>query len=200
MLNCRRFDKVENKVKLLHFQICCEFRLVHYHWIIICTWKSKSFPLTFIALPTKLLLLFTLLTFPLLKVCWCPIFPPHTRWHRWSAALGPCKLLATFVILMFYLILYFWSCLALSSSCHFACAIQRYHILPVTRRLHLPFPHAPPPSQLSLWQPRAAQSPHKMPTKRAGTRAEDCGPRTALAVPSTARRTAWTAPKRSWWP
>lgn len=98
----------------------------------------------------------------------------------------------------FFFILY--PCLALSSSSHSACAIQRYHILPVTRRLHLLCPRAPPPSLLSLWQPRAVQSPHKMPTKRADIHGVVCGPQIALVVPSTAPRTAWTALRRSRWP
>lgn len=113
-------------------------------------------------------------------------------------SLEPRQLWATFVILMFYFILY--PCLALSSSSHSACAIQRYHILPVTRRLHLLCHRAPPPSLLSLWQLRAAQSPHKMPTRRAGIREAVCGPRIASAVPSTAPQTAWTALRRSQWP
>lgn len=122
----------------------------------------------------------------------------HTVWYRWTTALGPCQLLATFVILMFYFIPY--PCFALSSSSHPACAIQRYHILPVTRRLHLLCPRAPPPSLLSLWQPRAVQSPPKMPTRRAGIHGAVCGPRIALAVQSTAPWTAWTALRRSPWP
>lgn len=112
--------------------------------------------------------------------------------------LDPCQLLAAFATLMFYFILY--PCLALSSSPHSACAIQRYHILPVTRRLHLLCPRAPPPSLLSLWQPRAVQSPHKMPTRRAGIHGVVCGPRIALVVPSTAPQTAWTALRRLQWP
>lgn len=123
----------------------------------------------------------------------------HTVWHRCTTTLGPFQLLATFCFFMFYFILY--PCPAsLSSSSHPACAIQWYHILPVTRRLHLLCPRAPPPSLLSLWQPRAAQSPPKMPTRRAGTRGAVCGPQTASAVPSTAPPTAWTAPRRSPWP
>lgn len=187
------------EVTLAHFQLCCQ---VHLDGWLICTWKSKSAPKSHIRF---------------LVVCCCCwfsfcsdssnvqsalrlLFSRTLCGYRWTAVLGPSQLLATFVILMFYFILY--PCFfALSSSSHPACAIQRCYILPVTRRLRPPCPRAPPPSLLSLWQPRAAQSLHKMPTstRRASIPAAACGPRTALDVPSTAPPTVWTAPKQSPW-
>lgn len=122
----------------------------------------------------------------------------HTVWYRCTAAFGPSQLLATFFILTFYF--FFYPCFALFSSSHLACAIQWYHTLPVTRRLHLLCPRAPPPSLLSLWQPRAVQSPPKMPTRREGIHGVVCGLQTALDVPSTAPWTAWTATRQWLWP
>lgn len=111
----------------------------------------------------------------------------------------PCQLCTAFLIshVLFYPLPFV---LPLSSSSHFACAIQWCHILPVTRRPRLPCHRAPPPSLLSLWQLRAAQSPHKMPTRMAGTYGAAFGPQTVSAVPSTAQWTAWTAPRQSPWP
>lgn len=197
-------------VKLVHFHLCCEIHLDGSHSrVSVLLERANLFSnpslhsLIITDLPQSCRCFSPYWHFPCFKLRWCSSSHhdaprSHAVWYRWTAALGPCQLLSTFVTLMFYFILY--PCLALSSSSHSACAIQRYHILPVTRRLHLLCPRAPPPSLLSLWQPRAAQSPHRMPTRRAGILGADCGPRTASAVPCTAPWTAWTALKQSQWP
>lgn len=181
-------------MKFVRFKFCCELHLDRLPSDSCLHLEERIFPV----MPYKAAVAFHLLDISLaimpnlpscLSVTHCVIKVYCSIWP-----------LSAFGHIFHSHVLFYLPCFALSSSSHPACAIQWYHILPVTRRLRLLCPRAPPPSLLSLWQPKAAQSPPKMPTRRAGIRGAVCGPQTALGVRFTAPQTAWTAPRQWPWP